>query len=252
MVFRHAHKCFCQWIQHRRKCKHITGIIWLDLYHFVIASSTNFSMAHGKRFFLGVWRFLHLNFPLRAYYYFILSTLFVVVMCVLRKRFWCFHSLNFAFHTLFIPHIQAAVAAAFNGYKSHFESQTGFCKTDKRESKITAHTHTNHIWLGLESAIRHWKTLTIDCACECVCGNGRSLFSTTITNAFILPLKKHKNVLTYHHPCVCILQMDSLPFFFFFAIRIVSIVRNDFLCYFFLFASPLSSEMSSMILPFLF
>lgn len=154
-------------------------------------------------------------------------------MCVLRKRFWCFHSLNFAFHTLFIPHIQAAVAAAFNGYKSHFESQTGFCKTDKRESKITALAHTNHIWLGLESAIRHWKTLTIDCACECVCGNGRSLFSTTITNAFILPLKKHKNVLTYHHPCVCILQMDSLPFFFFFVIRIVSIVRNDFLCYFF-------------------
>lgn len=134
-------------------------------------------------------------------------------MCVLRKRFWCFYSLNFAFHTLFIPHIQAAVAAAFNGYKSHFESQTGFYKTDKRESKITAHTHTNHIWLGLESAIRHWKTLTIDCACECVCGNGRSLFSTTITNAFILSLKKHKNVLTYHHPCVCILQMDSLPFF---------------------------------------
>lgn len=28
-----------RWIQHKRKCKHITGIIWLDLCHFVIASS---------------------------------------------------------------------------------------------------------------------------------------------------------------------------------------------------------------------
>lgn len=138
------------------------------------------------------------------------SYLFFVMCVFLERDFDAFiHSILQSIFTT----IQAAIAA-FNGHKSHFESQTGFYKTDKRQREKSQRAHTHHIWLGLESAIRHWKTLTTDCASLCVCGNGRSLFSTTITNAFILSYEeKNKNVHTYHHLC---LQMDSLLVFSFF------------------------------------
>ena len=71
-------RVFSSWIQHKWKCKHITSIIGLDLYHFGIASSTNFSIENEKRFFFG---FLHLNFTASILFY----AIYFFVIFVLEK-----------------------------------------------------------------------------------------------------------------------------------------------------------------------
>lgn len=258
MGFRHAHKGFCRQFQHKRKCKHTTGIIWLDLYHFVIASSTNFSIANGKRFFLcaRLCRFLHSNFPLRAYYYFILSYLFldvVVVVCVFQKRFQCLYSFNFAFHSLYRPqskqHKQHSMVI-----KVALKVKPDFLKIDKREENLSAHTLTHGPYLirsrecnsSLENThnrlcVRMW-------ACECVMAMVDLYFSTIMANAFILSHKKKWKCA--HLPSSMCLKMNSLLlFFFFFVIRIFQSLK---MISFSVFCSPSFVGVFSVILPFLF